>query len=107
MYRVDGVSGLNVFTGIKNHLPMSQPGAVDHQSCARKGRQLSACRNCCPFECSPERSAEYTNELFGRNRIFTRGAKHLLRAKSTKEKPVKKAQSATIAWRRLPRICSH
>ena len=42
IYRVDGVSGLNVFTGInQSQFPSQQLGERSHQSCSQRGSQLS------------------------------------------------------------------
>src|SRR5689334_18559017 len=70
IYRVDGVSGRNVFTGIKITLPSPSLEQPDHQSCAQPGRQLSACRLSAVLTGFPERRADYINRILVCNKFF-------------------------------------
>src|SRR5688572_19747081 len=70
MYRVDGVSGLNVFTGIKNPYQVTAWSSQTINPVPQWRDQLSACRFNAVLSGSPERSAEYSNEVSGRNRFL-------------------------------------
>src|ERR1051325_8093284 len=70
MYRVDGVSGLNVLTGIKIKTPKSQPGAARPSILRPVERSVIGLPMNAVLFGSPERSAEYTNRSLRRNKFF-------------------------------------
>ena len=79
MYRVEGVSGLNVLTGIKIQSVANQPleaSATINPAPSRES--VIGPAHVLPFTRQVNRSAEYNNGMYQRNKFFAKNLRRFL-----------------------------